>query len=279
MFVWLYLTSGLFILGAFLNAIFLWLYCQANNWQKTSNIKFLVVLQALSSIIVIACSLALNFENFLPRSYACFLPSILVFVLSFAWINFAFLLVVQHAQLTSIWRLRFKTALLIIFTELVVCTAIEFPILYSSIFGPPIVLYELYEDGALRRCNTQTTQVSWGIKFNVVLYGFWYIFLHFGIVGSLIVNRILAIAMHLWFKESDDDQKPQQRCYITAQHWMNALSIVLVNVFIIVLFVRLENNEETLNFLNKIFHAMVTNSRTILIFALIPGPGLPGFEN
>lgn len=250
----------IYLIGCFANVFPLWMYCvQKENWKKQDNIKYLTVVQALSSVIVISCNFFLLLLDFLPPFVCDILPTLMVFNITFAMLNLTTFAIVKYAQLSSKWRLRFRTVLMILWVELAVALAVDFPVIYSTVKKSSLVEY--HGSPCCNYTALQPTPSPEIMKLDVVAYAASYVFFHVVFLGTILINRSTMITLYLWFLEKDN---LEAKTYRIVKGITNGSSVILVTVVLFLAPFLLENNEETLDFLNYLFD--VSRSFAVALF-------------
>ena len=101
---------AIYLTGFFLNIASLSLCCRKNYWNTLTNIKYLIVAQALFSLLVIWSSFQMKVVSWSPSFFCTIAPLSMMFCLSLAVFNLTILVIVTLEEITRKWQLRFSLA-------------------------------------------------------------------------------------------------------------------------------------------------------------------------
>ncbi|KAK3701849.1 hypothetical protein QZH41_007190 [Actinostola sp. cb2023] len=258
-----YFEVGIYLIGSLSNIILLYVCCKKDNWRHFDNTKYLVAAQAVFSLLPILSAVGLIYVEYLPERFCSLLPQTMIIGLALALFNLTFLAIVKHAQLTSKWKLRHSSAILIVVAVFAFSVALLSPVLYTSAVGLPIVII-----GKGPGCPDITTakDTANGLlsipAMNVISYGSVYLTLQFIIPGIIIINRLVLVGHYFWRSDSEENVQSKP-CCILLEMATNTISALVVVVVCVCLLAPRKHSEPMAS-LNKIFDELVIVSMAVL---------------
>jgi len=247
-----------YIIGSLSNIILLYVCCRKDTWREFGNTKYLLVSQAVFSLLTILSYFGLVVE-YVPRRYCNVLSKATAMGLSLALFNFMFLAIVKHAQVTRKWQLRSSSVMLIIVSVFVFSAAL---FVYTSVVGLCIIINGC-PDVIIDGCTTSEPWSTMNVSYASV-----YITLQFINPGIIIINRLVLVGLHLW--RSQSVQSKPSTPSIVLELLTNTISVLVVVLLYIFFLVPRENNDtNTLASLNEIFNGLAIVSMTMLCFPIV----------
>ena len=259
---------AIYLTGFFLNIASLSLCCRKNYWNTLTNIKYLIVAQALFSLLVIWSSFQLMVVSWSPTFFCTIAPLSMMFFLSLAIFNLTILVIVTHAQITREWQLRFSLAKMMLCLVMIGIFSLAFlsPFLLTAAVGRPMVQYKdsscnysMVSKSSIRLTSGKTFPIN---KVNITSYASFYIILQFMVPVTIIINRVLQL---LWFYSLRDKTEKKEGVLQTKPRVPSRVAVeALINIFSFVIFIYLSiliyrniTKAKQLDFFNDVFRILL----------------------